>query len=625
MNRSRLLGARLLGTLIAAAVMAVSAAPVTPARAHTAAQTAARVRFVNATPDGAPLDVLVDSVKYVGGLVEASGYMDATPGERVIHVRAAGAGVDTASAPVTLEAGQRVTLAVVNVPEVMDVLVIVDDVSAPARNAARVKAVHAAVGIGPLMVRIGDLTLSGGLQYREASAAGQVIAGAYDVAVSTPEGAALIDQGGRVFGGSQAVTVFIAGAADPAGLRLVWAESSVLNPDDSSQFRFTHMALGVDRLAVYVNGEPVPVYPEVRFSTVTHYYAAGPGPYRVEVYPVGQGPADGLPLATGTAEIGPQQSVLFAATGTTEAVEITAYPADLGPTPPGTARVQAIHLAQGSPPVRVEQVQGAVLFEPLALGESRTRTIPGGSYDIRLRDAAGAVLMEQGGMDVTAGTLTLLIAFDIDPDAPFISAWVVNAAPVEMYAQVRAAHVQPGAPPIDVYLDGDPLAQGLAYGASAAYRLIPPGRYTAAVYAAGANPETAAPLDRRDVLLGGGDFARTLIFFQVDGGAYLTVVPDGLDLIPAGQARVRFVNAAPGAGEIAASAVEGARWSDTVFFGQTGVNHLVDAGAWTFTITPGTGDPLTAGPFDLQTGTAYTIVLVKGANGLDAVVLEAGS
>ncbi|MBN2305594.1 MAG: DUF4397 domain-containing protein, partial [Anaerolineae bacterium] len=146
----------LVGMLVVAGLPGLRGADSRAAFAASAAQSGpARVRFVNATPDAAPLDVYVDAALYVGGLTAASGYMDADPGHHTIHVRHSGGSTDAATAQVTLAGDQRVTVATsVNESGSVEIQVIEDDVSAPARNAVRIKVVHVAPGIGPVTVTV---------------------------------------------------------------------------------------------------------------------------------------------------------------------------------------------------------------------------------------------------------------------------------------------------------------------------------------------------------------------------------------------------------------------------------------------------------------------------------------
>jgi len=226
--------------------------------------------------------------------------------------------------------------------------------------------------------------------------------------------------------GNRAYTLFVIGTPDGA-LRLLPAESTVLKPDASSQFRFANMLPGVGPLAVYVNHEITPLFASVNFSSVTTYFVTGQGPHLVEVYPVGSGPQDGAPLAAGTAEIGPHENVFFVAQGTADAPEVVAYSVKLSPVPAGSARLVVINAALGNPMIRVGTLDGETLFSRVAVGGSANRVVEGGVYAVRFEDAtSGETMMEQSGVVVAAGTAAVMIAFDDDPDSPLINAVTVR-------------------------------------------------------------------------------------------------------------------------------------------------------------------------------------------------------
>ncbi len=386
----------------------------------------ARIRFVNASLDAAGLDAYGDGVLWTAGLVDVTGYMNATPGEHVFSFRRVGKADDLARVTVTLESDQRVTIAAINRVDALEGLALVDDVSAPARNAARVKVVHAAPGAGPLALRIGGEPVAADLAYGAASEPAQIFAGTHTVSVRAGDESPLVMKQELVLAGSRAYTLFVIGADDGGALRLLPAESTVLKPDVSSQFRFANMVQGAGPLAVYVNHEAEPLFASVNFSSVTTYFVTGQGPHLVEVYPVGSGPQDGAPLAAGTAEVGPLENVMFVAQGTAESPEVVAYSADLSPVPAGSARLQVIHAAMGNPAIRVGTLDGETLFDRVAVGGSASRVIEAGVYAVRFEDAvSGETMMEQPGVVVADGTATVVIAFDDDPDAPLINAVTV--------------------------------------------------------------------------------------------------------------------------------------------------------------------------------------------------------
>jgi hypothetical protein len=66
-------------------------------------------------------------------------------------------------------------------------------------------------------------------------------------------------------------------------------------------------------------------------------------------------------------------------------------------------------------------------------------------------------------------------------------------------------HALESVPKIDAYLNGAPIAQGLAFLESSDFMTYDPGRYTVAVFPAGADPNTASPLVEQDIDLKSGE------------------------------------------------------------------------------------------------------------------------
>jgi hypothetical protein len=109
-------------------------------------------------------------------------------------------------------------------------------------------------------------------------------------------------------------------------------------------------------------------------------------------------------------------------------------------------------------------------------------------------------------------------------------------------ANVRASHLAPRAPVVDVYLNGAKTFANLPFRTVTQYLNVPDGEYDIAVYAVG---ETTNPiLEAKDVRLNGGNFTITAAGFGPTKSVNPVVLRDDLDPIP-DRAKLRLVNAAP--------------------------------------------------------------------------------
>jgi hypothetical protein len=109
-------------------------------------------------------------------------------------------------------------------------------------------------------------------------------------------------------------------------------------------------------------------------------------------------------------------------------------------------------------------------------------------------------------------------------------------------ANIRASHLAPRAPTVDVYLNGAKTFANLPFRTVTEYLRVPDGDYDIAVYAAG---QTSNPiLIANDVLLENGSFTITAAGFGPTKSANPVVLRDNLEPI-SDRPKLRLVNAAP--------------------------------------------------------------------------------
>ncbi len=602
--------------------------PGTPAQAAPAQQTqSARVRFVHASFDAPTLDGYLDGAAVAPGVRANSGYMDVEPGEHTFSWRAAGGAEDLASTSLTIESGQRVTIAAMNTFANLEARAYLDDVSAPPRYTARVRVVHAVPDAGPVTVTAGDLTLASGLNYGEVGVT-PVYAGPHDVIVTGADGAQLTANPGQSFLDERTYTLFVVGTAASGAFRIVSYESTVLPLEPTSLFRFAHMASGAGPVNVHFNKEPAPLYSGVVFGNVQNSFVAGLGTHLVELYAPGTNPANAAPLASGTFDIGLNEAVLFVAQGSADALEVGAYTADYSPVPSQSARLTVINLATGNPPFTVERMNGTPLLDAIDLYSTASTIVPAGSYNIRFKNASsGVMMMEKGSIGIPVGTVTMMIAFDDDPSDPWVNVVTVPNEGVPVYAAVRWAHFNIFGPPVTVTMNGAPAVESLVYRMNTEYLLYPPGIYTLETYPVGADPSTSEPLSSMSVELTGDNFPRTIYVYGDPDQARLNVTPDSLELLPDGLARIRFINAAIDAGGVSVyNSADNALVAQSVLFGQASSNTNLSAGTYSFTFVADFGQVAALQAFNVEAGKIYTVVLggsVTEQPGAEVFVLTA--
>jgi len=187
---------------------------------------------------------------------------------------------------------------------------------------------------------------------------------------------------------------------------------------------------------------------------------------------------------------------------------------------------------------------------------------------------------------------------------------------------LRLAHLSPDTPQVDVTVsafgtpEGAQVIKGVGYGDVSAYQQIEPGTYTIAMRPAGADPNTDPVISATLDAVEGG--AYTVAGLGAFADLALRVLNDDISLPPAGQARMRVVNAAPLAGVLsihrdAAPVIENAAFGDASSY------TTVPSGPATLTVAPA-GTASTTLPVTLEAGGVYTVLVLQRDGVLSAAV-----
>lgn len=172
---------------------------------------------------------------------------------------------------------------------------------------------------------------------------------------------------------------------------------------------------------------------------------------------------------------------------------------------------------------------------------------------------------------------------------------------------VRIMHASPDAPPVDVFVNGSAVLKDVPFFALSNRLSLPDGTYDVAIAPAGAGINAAVwtgPLK-----VSGGLDATVVAINTVDKLA-VKVYPDSLAPIPAGQARVRIIHAAPDAPAVdiklagtSTIVVKGAAFTD-------GATVEVPAGTYQFDISPAGSSAVvfTTPLLRFEGGWGYTLV-----------------
>lgn len=174
-------------------------------------------------------------------------------------------------------------------------------------------------------------------------------------------------------------------------------------------------------------------------------------------------------------------------------------------------------------------------------------------------------------------------------------------------------------------MDGRPVGDPLPYGEVSDYRVLDRG-VSRVTFRAVDGPPGAAPVATTEVVLGPGTTGSA--FLSGAGQVHADVVLDDLIGPPVGQARLRFLNLAPGLPELAVRLRDGSPLAGSVPYRSSTAPVDVPAGSHDLELLePGTGRPLlTVSGLTLQAGSVYTLVGAGGGGlplGRTAAVVDA--
>src|SRR5215211_7545682 len=138
----------------------------------------------------------------------------------------------------------------------------------------------------------------------------------------------------------------------------------------------------------------------------------------------------------------------------------------------------------------------------------------------------------------------------------------------EADATLRVIHASPGAPEVDVLLDGQPLLQGVAYGTASNYSTMTPEEHRVQIVPTGQTADAAVVDETIDAAPGQAYLVAVFGLLNDIGGAVYDV---DLSEIEPGNARVRLLNFSPDAGAIDLLETGGDEW-----FGDVGLGEASD-------------------------------------------------
>jgi hypothetical protein len=187
-------------------------------------------------------------------------------------------------------------------------------------------------------------------------------------------------------------------------------------------------------------------------------------------------------------------------------------------------------------------------------------------------------------------------------------------------ARIRLGHFSPDTPEMDVYVTGfdgseTKVLEGLGYGQVSDYAPLEAGNYTFLLRPAGADPESDPAVTASADLEDGK--AYTFAAMGPHADLQKALLTDDLAPPPAGQAKVRLIQASSSAGAVDVTAVDGPVLADGTEFATATAYAAVPAGSWKVDLSTSAGSSGER-QLALDPGTVNTLIVLEGSAGQGA-------
>ena len=192
-----------------------------------------------------------------------------------------------------------------------------------------------------------------------------------------------------------------------------------------------------------------------------------------------------------------------------------------------------------------------------------------------------------------------------------------HAGVAQTNSRIRLAHFSPDAPGMDVYLvgfDGEEqrVLNGLGFGEVSDYTPLAAGNYTFLLRRAGSPPDSDPWVTAAANLDEGG--AYTFAAMGPRSEVKQVLVTDDLAPPPAGQAKVRLIQASSSAGEVDVYDSDGWVLAEAAAFGSTTGYAAIPAGPRSIEVEA-VGGAGVQGQVNFEAGTVNSLVVVEGSGG----------
>lgn len=408
-------------------------------------------------------------------------------------------------------------------------------------------------------------------------------------------------------------------------------------PADQGTVRFLHAAPGAPAVDIWVNGAKT--VPRLRRGKITGYLDLPVGTYRYAVRAAGAPRLQTNIVLFGRVTVAKDKVATVAVTDRIRSPRPKVrLISDASEQPFGTARIRVAHLSADTPAVDIAVAKAGTVVTKLRFPKTTGYLdLAPGTYTFFVRPA-GTKINAIAIRNVTLKAGSNYTAWAIGALTPRRGEFTLRGLLTEddlptRYdrTQLRVLHASPGAPNVDVYVNGAAAVPNLAFGAAApndgTYLKLPSGEIDLAIRAAGA-AATSAPVYQAKLTLQAQTTVTAAARGQLSNSTF-TVSAYGDDVSPTnGAARVTVVHLSPNtpAVDVYANADNTSgvpAVSNLPYPNATNPSLSVPAATYTFgvSVTGQKAVALRVGPVALPADSATTVYAIGLLGGVGATAL----
>jgi hypothetical protein len=432
---------------------------------------------------------------------------------------------------------------------------------------------------------------------------------------------------------SRVLTLATLGALGAAAL------PSAATAADPGTVRFLHAAPGAPAVDIYVNGKKT--VSRLGRGKITPYLDVHAGTYRYAIRAAGAPKRPNNIVLAGVVRVATDRVATVAVTDRVGSPRLKVRVIhDASERPFGAAKLRVVHLSADTPAVDVVVQRGSKVVSGLRFPNATPYlTLPEGKYTFFVRPAGTRInAITLRNVEVKAGenyTAWALGALTPRRGEFALRGTATNDVLPTRYnrTQVRVLHASPGAPNVDVYVNGAKAIPDLAFGKAApddgTYLELPSGDAAVAIRPSGADP-ASAPVYSATLSLTPQATVTAAARGQLSNGTF-TVSPFVDDVSPTGgQARVTVTHLSPNTPAVdvyaSASDTSGAPAVSGLAYPNASSSLSVPPATYTFGVTVSGSKTvaLPVGPAALPADSAttvYALGLLGGTPALSAKTL----